>query len=131
MFFLLLLSDFEFISSCFRTSSLQANPALCNGWDWCCTGYIPASSMIISQHPPPPPLNCFIFFFFCSSFTYQSIWFADFKNVSIVGHYVKDRTKDAQFIIIRYFLLKMIRYSRSIINADYFLSHEWWVPPWI
>lgn len=26
---------------------------------------------------------------------------ADFKNVSIVGHYVKDRTKDAQFIIIR------------------------------
>lgn len=26
----------------------------------------------------------------------------DFKNVSIVGHYVKDRTKDAQFIIIRY-----------------------------
>ena len=71
----------------------------------------------------------FIFFFFCSSFTYQSIWFADFKNVSIVGHYVKDRTKDAQFIIIRYFLLKMIRYSRSIINADYFLSHEWWVPP--
>ena len=25
----------------------------------------------------------------------------DFKNVSIVGHYVKDRTKDAQFIIIR------------------------------
>lgn len=32
-------------------------------------------------------------------------WFTcmtDFKNVSIVGHYVKDRTKDAQFIIIRY-----------------------------
>lgn len=28
--------------------------------------------------------------------------FTDFKNVSIVGHYVKDRTKDAQFIIIRY-----------------------------
>lgn len=27
---------------------------------------------------------------------------ADFKNVSIVGHYVKDRTKDAQFVIIRY-----------------------------
>uniref|UniRef100_A0A9I9EJ05 RecF/RecN/SMC N-terminal domain-containing protein n=1 Tax=Cucumis melo TaxID=3656 RepID=A0A9I9EJ05_CUCME len=26
----------------------------------------------------------------------------DFKNVSIVGHYVKDRTKDAQFIIIRF-----------------------------
>ncbi|CBI22206.3 hypothetical protein VitviT2T_022629 [Vitis vinifera] len=24
----------------------------------------------------------------------------DFKNVSIVGHYVKDRTNDAQFIII-------------------------------
>ncbi|KAG6545761.1 hypothetical protein Mapa_012722 [Marchantia paleacea] len=25
----------------------------------------------------------------------------DFKNVSIVGHYIKDRTKNAQFIIIR------------------------------
>lgn len=32
---------------------------------------------------------------------YGSYGFADFKNVSIVGHYVKDRTKDAQFIIIR------------------------------
>ncbi|KAJ3686474.1 hypothetical protein LUZ61_015638 [Rhynchospora tenuis] len=28
----------------------------------------------------------------------------DFKNVSIVGHYVKDRTQDAQFIIIRYIM---------------------------
>ena len=25
---------------------------------------------------------------------------ADFKNVSIVGHYIKERTKDAQFVII-------------------------------
>ncbi len=25
---------------------------------------------------------------------------ADFKNVSIVGHYIKDRTKNAQFVII-------------------------------
>lgn len=25
---------------------------------------------------------------------------ADFKNVSIVGHYIKDRTRDAQFVII-------------------------------
>lgn len=33
--------------------------------------------------------------------TYGSYGLADFKNVSIVGHYVKDRTKDAQFIIIR------------------------------
>lgn len=32
----------------------------------------------------------------------NSFSFSDFKNVSIVGHYVKDRTKDAQFIIIRY-----------------------------
>ena len=24
----------------------------------------------------------------------------DFKNVSIVGHYIKDRTKNAQFVII-------------------------------
>jgi hypothetical protein len=26
----------------------------------------------------------------------------DFKNVSIVGHYIKERTKDAQFVIIRF-----------------------------
>lgn len=32
---------------------------------------------------------------------YGSYCGSDFKNVSIVGHYVKDRTKDAQFIIIR------------------------------
>lgn len=32
----------------------------------------------------------------------MTLLLADFKNVSIVGHYVKDRTKDAQFIIIRY-----------------------------
>lgn len=32
----------------------------------------------------------------------MKLLFTDFKNVSIVGHYVKDRTKDAQFIIIRY-----------------------------
>ncbi len=25
---------------------------------------------------------------------------ADFKNVSIVGHYIKERTKNAQFVII-------------------------------
>ena len=27
---------------------------------------------------------------------------SDFKNVSIVAHYVKERTKNAQFIIIRW-----------------------------
>ena len=27
-------------------------------------------------------------------------WHADFKNVSIVAHYIKERTKNAQFIII-------------------------------
>jgi hypothetical protein len=32
---------------------------------------------------------------------------ADFKNVSIVAHYIKDRTKDAQFIIIRCALQSM------------------------
>ena len=36
-------------------------------------------------HPPPPPLlSCFF----------------SRSNVSIVGHYIKDRTRDAQFIII-------------------------------
>lgn len=25
---------------------------------------------------------------------------ADFKNVSIVGHYIKERTRNAQFVII-------------------------------
>lgn len=37
-----------------------------------------------------------------SCFFVISLHVTDFKNVSIVGHYVKDRTKDAQFIIIRY-----------------------------
>lgn len=27
----------------------------------------------------------------------------DFKNVSIVANYIKERTKNAQFIIIRYY----------------------------
>ena len=27
-------------------------------------------------------------------------WISDIKNVSIVAHYIKDRTKNAQFIII-------------------------------
>ncbi|XP_065635653.1 structural maintenance of chromosomes protein 4 [Quercus suber] len=35
-----------------------------------------------------------------SSASPPSVIIYDFKNVSIVGHYVKDRTKDAQFIII-------------------------------
>ena len=26
---------------------------------------------------------------------------------------------------------KIIRYSRSTINAYSLLSHEWWIPPWI
>ena len=28
------------------------------------------------------------------------LFVADFKNVSIVAHYIKERTKDAQFIVI-------------------------------
>ena len=31
---------------------------------------------------------------------YLLILCADFKNVSIVAHYIKDRTKNAQFVII-------------------------------
>lgn len=51
-----------------------------------------------------------LYFFECHLFSkilyyvsplFGSYVVADFKNVSIVGHYVKDRTKDAQFIIIR------------------------------
>jgi hypothetical protein len=38
------------------------------------------------------------------------LFLIDFKNVSIVGHYVKDRTKDAQFIIIRYLLSAQFQY---------------------
>lgn len=52
------------------------------------------------------PLN-FFFNPFCIFFL---ICMTDFKNVSIVGHYVKDRTKDAQFIIIRYI---------SLLNKNY------------
>lgn len=45
-----------------------------------------------------------LFYFYCcvsSTLNCGLYGLADFKNVSIVGHYVKDRTKDAQFIIIR------------------------------
>lgn len=31
---------------------------------------------------------------------------ADFKNVSIVAHYIKEQTKNAQFIIIRFMIPK-------------------------
>jgi len=41
--------------------------------------------------------NCWL----CNTLNYVLYGLADFKNVSIVGHYVKDRTKDVQFIIIR------------------------------
>lgn len=56
----------------------------------------------------------------------------DFKNVSIVGHYVKDRTKDAQFIIIRCarsawlksITIKLLEIfaKASSVNLLYFLS---------
>lgn len=39
----------------------------------------------------------------------------DFKNVSIVGHYVKDRTRDAQFIIIRYNILCFVSIKASYV----------------
>ena len=42
---------------------------------------LPLPSASSALPPLPPPLS-------------------DFKNVSIVGHYIKDRTRDAQFIII-------------------------------
>lgn len=35
----------------------------------------------------------------CSGFSVAAL--SDFKNVSIVAHYIKERTKNAQFIIIR------------------------------
>jgi structural maintenance of chromosome 4 len=44
----------------------------------------------------------------------------DFKNVSIVGHYVKDRTRDAQFIIIRY---RIQYYSFLGVNYSKFYFH--------
>lgn len=56
---------------------------------------VPPSS-ILNSHPlppliSPPPL----------SYVMDEIDAAlDFKNVSIVANYIKDRTKDAQFIII-------------------------------
>lgn len=34
------------------------------------------------------------------SCTHPICMFADFKNVSIVAHYIKERTRDAQFVII-------------------------------
>lgn len=53
----------------------------------------------------------------------------DFRNVSIVANYIKDRTKNAQFIIIslRYRLLLLIVYLRLMVlrrNDMFELSHR-------
>ena len=55
------------------------------------TSSVHLNTRIFSQNKHVP----LVFSFVCSG------GIVDFKNVSIVGHYVKDRTKDAQFIIIR------------------------------
>lgn len=40
----------------------------------------------------------------------------DFRNVSIVANYIKDRTKNAQFIIIS---LRFVNYSlRSMVDLN-------------
>lgn len=46
----------------------------------------------------------------------------DFKNVSIVANYIKDRTKDAQFIIIslRYALCLIILFF--VFDGDLYFS---------
>jgi hypothetical protein len=43
---------------------------------------------------------------------------ADFKNVSIVGHYIKERTKDAQFVIIRLALLHVMMLSPNLSDRS-------------
>lgn len=35
-----------------------------------------------------------------SAFPHRGLCHADFKNVSIVAHYIKERTRNAQFVII-------------------------------
>ena len=70
--------DFIFPCSRIRSSSLQTNSLVCYGRDWRCSWYVTFSCM------------CAISYFSIS----------DIKNVSIVAHYIKDRTKNAQFIII-------------------------------
>jgi hypothetical protein len=44
----------------------------------------------------------------------------DFKNVSIVGHYIKERTKDAQFVIIslRNNMFELADYLIGIYKTD-------------
>lgn len=65
------------------------------------------NSLLIRAHVTPH-FSIFLFLLlWCGCF------FSDFKNVSIVGHYVKDRTRDAQFIIIRYDA------SLPCVNFDY------------
>ena len=43
----------------------------------------------------------------------------DFRNVSIVANYIKDRTKNAQFIIIS------LRFVGPLFNAARILNHFW------
>lgn len=44
----------------------------------------------------------------------------DFRNVSIVANYIRDRTKDAQFIIISLRLVKCIKNITWILNKPFY-----------
>jgi hypothetical protein len=54
---------------------------------------------------------------------FMRLFLTDFKNVSIVGHYVKDRTKDAQFIIIRY-ITSNLAFQLSLLPLLHATSRE-------
>jgi len=43
---------------------------------------------------------CLVLVFLAESSPHTILCRADFKNVSIVAHYIKERTKNAQFVII-------------------------------
>lgn len=83
-------ADTQLISPSICSPSLQAYSAICYGWDRCCLRYYITTNISSNAN-----IACIFSVLIVGCL-------ADFKNVSIVGHYVKDRTRDAQFIIIRY-----------------------------
>lgn len=54
------------------------------------SSFRPGPAWLFNPHVHLSPVTCHLCVSLC----------ADFKNVSIVGHYIKERTRNAQFVII-------------------------------
>ena len=53
----------------------------------------------------------------------------DINNIVLWRERERERERDLEALIQPLHWGKIIKYSRSTINAYSLLSHEWWVPP--